>query len=89
MAMEALPAEYRHEPALALAGGDDGMDAVRVIVRDAPRFLSPNGVLVVEVGHNRDAAEAAFPACRSPGCRRASVDDGVFLLNRDAMIEAR
>ena len=62
IAMEALPAEYRHEPALALDGGDDGLDAVRVIVReDAPRFLSPDGVLVVEVGHNRDAAETAFP----------------------------
>jgi ribosomal protein L3 glutamine methyltransferase len=61
MAMDELPREYRHEPRLALAGGDDGMDAVRTILREAPRFLEPDGVLVVEVGHNRLAAEAAFP----------------------------
>ncbi len=66
MAMEELPREYRHEPELALAGGDDGMDAVRTILREAPRFLETEGVLVVEVGHNRIGAEAAFPAHAVP-----------------------
>ena len=61
VAMEELPPEYRHEPAIALAGGEDGLDAVRTIVREAPRFLNPGGVLVVEIGHNRAAAELAFP----------------------------
>jgi ribosomal protein L3 glutamine methyltransferase len=89
MAMDALPREYRHEPALALEGGDDGMDAVRVILRDAPKFLSPRGALVVEVGNNRDAAEAAFPRLPFTWLQTASVDDGVFVLNRAALIDGR
>lgn len=89
MAMESLPAEYRHEPPLALAGGDDGMDAVRVIVRDAPRFLSPDGVLVVEVGHNRDAAETAFPRLPFTWLATQDADDGVFLLRRDELVGNR
>ena len=89
VAMEALPAEYRHEPAIALEGGDDGMDAVRVIVRDAPRFLSPNGVLVVEVGHNRDAAEAAFPRLPFTWLQTSSHEDGVFLLRRSELVNGR
>ena len=89
VAMDALPREYRHEPALALEGGEDGMDAVRVILRDAPRFLSPRGVLVVEVGNNRDAAEAAFPRLPFTWLQTASISDGVFVLNREALIEGR
>src|SRR4029453_12461671 len=57
LAMENLPPEHRHEPGLALAGGEDGLDAVRTIVKQAPRFLNPGGTLVVEVGHNRAATE--------------------------------
>lgn len=89
VAMESLPPEYRHEPALALEGGDDGMDAVRVILREAPRFLSPKGVLVVEVGHNRDAAEAAFPRLPFTWLSTTGLDDGVFLLTREALIAGR
>lgn len=89
VAMESLPAEHRHEPALALDGGDDGMDAVRVIVRDAPRFLSPEGVLVVEVGHNRDAAEAAFPRLPFTWLPTSDVEDGVFLLRREELVGGR
>ena len=89
IAMDALPREYRHEPTLALEGGDDGMDAVRVILRDAPKFLSPRGALVVEVGNNRDAAEAAFPRLPFTWLQTASVDDGVFVLNREALIDGR
>ena len=59
--MAALPAEYRAEPALALAGGDDGMDLVRRILRDAPAHLSADGVLVLEIGHERWHFERAFP----------------------------
>ena len=89
MAMESLPAEYRHEPPIALAAGDDGMDAVRVIVRDAPRFLSPDGVLVVEVGHNRDAAEAAFPRLPFTWLETRGVEDCVFLLRREDLVAGR
>src|SRR5690606_2633736 len=59
--MAALPDEYRHEPALALAGGADGMDLVRRILAAAPRYLAPQGVLVLEIGHERPHFEVAFP----------------------------
>jgi len=88
-AMESLPAEYRHEPALALAAGDDGMDLVRRIVRDAPRFLSPDGVLVVEVGHNRDAAEAAFPRLPFVWLSTPDAEEAVFLLRREDIVAGR
>jgi ribosomal protein L3 glutamine methyltransferase len=88
-AMEALPPEYRREPKLALAGGDDGMDAVRVIVHDAPRFLSPQGVLVVEVGNNRDAAEAAFPRLPFTWLDVPEAEDAVFVLRREEIVAGR
>lgn len=59
--MRSLPVEYRHEPTLALAGGADGLVIVRRIVADARRHLSPEGVLIIEIGHNRKAFERAFP----------------------------
>src|SRR5437868_3701583 len=55
VAMGNLPPEYRHEPRIALAGGEDGLDAVRTILEQAARFQNPDGTLVVEVGHNRPA----------------------------------
>ena len=87
--MDTLPPEYRHEPALALTGGDDGMDFVRTIVQDAPRFLAPNGVLVVEVGHNRMQAEAAFPQLPFIWLATPGAEAGVFLLRRDDIIAGR
>jgi len=59
--MATLPAEYRHEPALALAGGPDGMTLVARILADAPRYLRPDGVLVLEIGHEAENFHAAFP----------------------------
>jgi ribosomal protein L3 glutamine methyltransferase len=85
-AMESLPPEYRHEPPLSLAGGDDGMDAVRVILADAPRFLAPNGVLVVEIGHNRPCAEAAFPHLPFVWLATQGAEDAVFLIHRPDLI---
>jgi len=89
MAMEELPREYRHEPELALAGGDDGMDAVRTILREAPRFLQPDGILVVEVGHNRENAEAAFPRMPFVWLSTRSAADSVFLLRREDIVAGR
>jgi ribosomal protein L3 glutamine methyltransferase len=58
--MRSLPAEYRHEPRMALASGKDGMDAVRVILKDAGRHLNPGGILIVEVGNTEAAVRRAF-----------------------------
>ena len=89
MAMEELPPEYRHEPAIALAGGDDGLDAVRTILKDAPRFLSPGGALVVEIGHNRAAAELAFPRLPFVWLETPSSPDSVFLVKREDVVAGR
>jgi ribosomal protein L3 glutamine methyltransferase len=86
MAMEELPREYRHEPRLALAGGDDGLDAVRTIIARAAEFLNPEGLLVVEVGQNRAAAEAAFPGLPFVWLATPSAEDSVFLLRREDLV---
>ena len=89
MAMENLPLEYRHEPALALAGGEDGLDAVRTMLEEAPRFLNPNGTLVVEVGGNRPAVELAYPRVPFVWLETATSLDSVFLLKREDLIAGR
>ncbi|HVF64325.1 MAG TPA: 50S ribosomal protein L3 N(5)-glutamine methyltransferase [Casimicrobiaceae bacterium] len=88
-AMAALPAEYRHEPVIALAGGDDGMDAVRGILHDAARFMSPEGVLAVEIGHNRGAVEAAFPRLPFTWLSVHGAEDAVFVLRREELVAGR
>ena len=60
-AMARLPAEYRHEPRLALAAGDDGLDLVRRILDEAPGHLTKDGALICEIGRGRRKLEAAFP----------------------------
>ena len=89
MAMEELPPEYRHEPVVALAGGDDGLDAVRTILRHAPRFLNPCGTLVVEAGHNRAAAEAVFPRLPFVWMATSGADDCVFVVKREDIVNGR
>ncbi len=89
MSMSALPAEYRHEPTLALDGGDDGLDAVRTLLKDAPRFLDHEGTLVVEVGNGRAATEAAFPRLPFVWLLTASSEDSVFLLKREDLVAGR
>lgn len=88
-AMESLPAEYRHEPRQALAGGDDGLDAVRVLIREAPRYMNHGGTLVVEIGHNRAAAETAFPRLPMVWLPAAGADDAVFLVKREDLVAGR
>lgn len=87
-AMTTLPAEYRHEPAVALAGGDDGLDAVRSILDAAPRHLNPHGTLAVEVGSGREAVEATFPRLPFVWLATPSADDAVFLLKREELAAA-
>ena len=89
MAMDELPREYRHEPTLALAGGDDGLDAVRTILRKAPQFMQPDARLVVEVGDNRAAAEAAYPRMPFTWLSTPSSEASVFLLRREEIVAGR
>ena len=59
--MNALPAEYHAEPALALAGGDDGMDLIRRIIANAPDYLSERGAILIEIGNEYENFKKAFP----------------------------
>lgn len=79
-AMRKLPAEYRHEPHAALAGGHDGLDLVRRILKSAARWLSPKGLLVIEVGHARARVDRAFPELELTWLEIGDVDDAVFAL---------
>ena len=81
--MAALPAEYRHEPVMSLAAGDDGLDVVRRILADAPEHLNPGGILAIEVGHNRDIVDAAFPELPLTWLDTGSSEGKVFLLHRE------
>ena len=83
--MAALPAEYQHEPALALAGGDDGMDLVRRIVHDAAAHLSDVGVLLLEIGNERAHFEHAFRKLEVAWLETSAGDDQVLLVTRDAL----
>ena len=81
-AMEQLPAEYRREPVLALAGGRDGLDVVRRILQGAKQHLTRAGVLIVEVGEGRQAIESAYPEIEFTWIETGGVADRVFLLER-------
>ena len=84
-AMAELPAEYRAEPALALAGGADGMDFIRKLLQQAPACMTEQAVLVLEIGHERAHFEAAFPALQAIWLPTSAGDDQVLLLTRDAL----
>lgn len=81
--MQALPPEYQHEPSLALAGGDDGMDLVRIILEQAPAHLNDQGILVLEIGHERAHFEAAFPELEPVWLDTAQASDQILLLTRE------
>lgn len=83
--MRTLPEEYRHEPALALASGEDGLDAVRGILAGAHAHLKPNGILAVEVGGNRAIVEEAFPRLGFTWLESESGEGMVFLLQREQL----
>lgn len=83
--MDELPPEYRHEPRLALAGGDDGMDLVRRIIKDAPSRMSAIGVLVLEIGNERAHFEHAFRKLEVAWLDTSAGDDQVLLVTKDAL----
>ncbi len=84
--MDRLPAEYRHEPVLALAAGEDGLDIVRRILASAAGHLTPEGLLMVEVGHNADLVEAAFPELPLMWVDTRCAESKIFLLTRQDLI---
>lgn len=84
-AMRALPAEYLHEPSLALAAGEDGLDIVRRILAQARDRLEPRGTLAVEIGHNRAAVELAFAELPFTWIEAPDGDSKVFLLRREEL----
>lgn len=84
--MKSLPKEYRREPALALAGGSDGLDAVRIILAQAAALLKPKGILMVECGHARDRVERAWPRLPFFWPETSAGDDCVFVLTREELL---
>ena len=83
--MAQLPPEYRAEPTLALAGGVDGMDFIRRLLREAPARMSEHAVLVLEIGHERAHFEAAFPALPVFWLDTSAGDEQVLLIERAAL----
>lgn len=83
--MNSLPAEYRAEPRMALAGGKDGMDIVRRIIAGAKERLTRTGVLVIEIGNEFAHAEQAFPELELTWLSTSGGDGSVFLLTADQL----
>jgi ribosomal protein L3 glutamine methyltransferase len=84
--VKTLPREYLHEPKLALGSGQDGLDATRIIIENAARHLTDNGVLVVEIGHNRDVLEAAYPKLPFTWLDVSAGDQYVFMLHKNDLL---
>ena len=84
--MAALPEEYRREPELALASGEDGLDFVRIILKEAAAHLNPKGVLIVEIGNNQSELEQAFPEIPFTWLDTAAGDQFVFMLHREDLV---
>jgi ribosomal protein L3 glutamine methyltransferase len=80
--MATLPAEFRAEPSLALAGGEDGMDFIRALFNDAVQHLSENAVLVLEIGNERENFERAFPQLQPLWFETSAGSDQVMLITR-------
>jgi ribosomal protein L3 glutamine methyltransferase len=79
----ALPQEYLYEPKMALGSGHDGLDATRIILEQAAQHLNPGGILIVEIGHNRDALEAAYPELPFTWLDVSAGDQFVFMLHKN------
>ena len=84
--MNALPDEFRHEPSLALVAGVDGNDVLRRILADATSHLNPGGMLIVDVGHNRNLVEDAFPTFPFMWLATEANEAGVFLLRAEDFV---
>jgi len=85
--MAALPAEYRAEPELALAGGSDGMDFIRQLFAAAPACMSEDAVIVLEIGNERANFEAAFPTLPAYWLDTSAGEDQVLLIHRTSLLQ--
>ncbi len=85
--LTAMPQEYSHEPALGLGSGDDGLDITRRILRDAPNYLTENGILICEVGNSEFALQEAFPEVPFMWLEFENGGQGVFMLAADQLRE--
>jgi ribosomal protein L3 glutamine methyltransferase len=83
--MRTMPPEYQHEPRMALAGGEDGLDLVRRILAEAAAHLVHEGLLVCEIGHNRRAVEKAFPTVPFVWLETSAGPNQVFLVEREQL----
>jgi len=83
--MAALPAEYQNEPQLALGSGVAGLDHTHTILRESANYLNDDGILIVEIGHNRDALEAAYPNIIFNWLEVSSGTEFVFLLTKSQL----
>ncbi|GAB2895315.1 50S ribosomal protein L3 N(5)-glutamine methyltransferase [Paralcaligenes sp. KSB-10] len=83
--MESLPPEYRHEPTMALAGGEDGMDLIRRLLRNAPDFMAADGILVLEIGNEYENFLAAFPDLDPVWLSTEHTEDQILLLTREQL----
>jgi ribosomal protein L3 glutamine methyltransferase len=83
ISVAALPQEHLHEPKLALGSGHDGLDATRIILSEAAWHLTENGVLIVEIGHNREVLEAAYPDLPFTWLDVSAGDQFVFMLHKN------
>lgn len=84
--MAALPAEYQNEPQLALGSGEDGLDHTHTLLREAAQYLNNDGLLIVEIGHNRDALISAYPHLPFTWLDTSSGDQFVFLLTKEQLL---
>jgi ribosomal protein L3 glutamine methyltransferase len=84
--MNRLPPEFRHEPAMALAGGDDGMDFIRPLLKHLPDRLTPHGALVLEIGHEIEHFMRAFPSLNGLWLPTSAGDEQVVLLTRQDLL---
>jgi ribosomal protein L3 glutamine methyltransferase len=84
--MSDLPKEFLHEPSLALAGGNDGMDFIRGLLKAAPKYMTNDGVLVLEIGHEIEHFHAAFPSLDVTYLSTSAGDEQVLLITKQALL---
>lgn len=83
--MQALPEEYRQEPKLALAGGEDGMDFIRQFLHQADKHLNDNGFILLEIGNEYENFLTAFPSIAPTWLDTENSSDSLLLLNKDEL----